>query len=318
MAARELIPESPEQTEAMFPKLDAEQTARLAAFGQRRDAQAQEVILDPGDLHHGIFVVLSGSIEVIRVSADGETVLHVLGRGEFTGDVNLLSERGTLIRGRAVEASTLLESVRANLRHIMQTDAALGEIFLNAFLLRRVYLISNSVGDAVLIGSNHSADTLRLKAFLSRNGHPHTYLDVEHDPGVQTMLDHFGISVTDIQVLICRGELVLRNPSNLQAAKCFGLNAGIDEGAVYDLIVVGAGPSGLAAAVYGASEGLSVLVVESNSPGGQAGSSSRIENYLGFPTGISGQDLAGRAFIQAEKFGAQILIARAARTLQCQ
>ncbi len=184
-------------------------------------------------------------------------------------------------------------------------------------MLRRVYLIANSVGDAILIGSNHSSDSLRLRAFLSRNGHPHTYVDVERDPDVQEMLDHFHIQVSDIPVLICRGELVLRNPTNAEAADCFGLNAGIDDDAVSDLIVIGAGPSGLAAAVYGASEGLKVLVIESNAPGGQAGSSSRIENYLGFPTGISGQSLANRAFIQAEKFGARIAIARSATALQC-
>jgi thioredoxin reductase (NADPH) len=316
MAARELIPESPEQTKAMFPKLDDGQIARLSSFGGQQDAQAHEVILEPGDLHHGIFVVLSGSIEVIRVSADGETVLHVLGRGEFTGDVNLLSGRGTLIRGRAVEASTLLEIDRANLRHIMQTDAALGEIFLNAFLLRRVYLISNSIGDAVLIGSNHSSDTLRLREFLARNGQPHTYLDIEVDPEVQTVLDQFGIPLADIPVLICRGAVALRNPTNSEAAACLGLNAGIDQGDVSDVVVVGAGPSGLAAAVYGAAEGLHILVLEKNAPGGQAGSSSRIENYLGFPMGISGQELSNRAFVQAEKFGAHIAIARSAKGLK--
>ena len=316
MAARELIPVSPEQIQAMFPKLDAGQIARLAALGRQQDAKAHEVVLEQGDLHHGIFVVLSGSIEVIRVSAGVETVLHVLGRGEFTGDVNLLSGRGTLIRGRAVEASTLLEVDRANLRHIMQTDAALGEIFLNAFLLRRVFLISNSIGDAVLIGSNHSSDTLRLREFLARNGQPHTYLDVEVDPEVQTVLDQFGVPLADIPVLICRGAVALRNPSNSEAAECLGLNAGIDQGDVSDVVVVGAGPSGLAAAVYGASEGLNVLVLEQNAPGGQAGSSSRIENYLGFPMGISGQELSNRAFVQAEKFGAHIAIARSAKKLK--
>src|SRR5580698_9960269 len=194
----------------------------------------------------------------------------------------------------------------------MQSDAIIGELFLRMFVLRRTYLIANSVGDAILIGSNHSSDTLRLRAFLSRNGHPHTYLDVERDPDIQAVLDHFEIRVTDIPVLICRSDLVLRNPTNAAAAACFGLNAGIDEGGVYDLIVVGAGPAGLAAAVYGASEGLNVLVVEGNAPGGQAGTSSKIENYLGFPLGISGQDLAGRAFAQAEKFGANIAVATTA------
>jgi thioredoxin reductase (NADPH) len=169
----------------------------------------------------------------------------------------------------------------------------------------------------VLIGSRHSSDTLRLREFLIRNGHPHNYLDVERDPDVQAVLDHFGITVADIPVLICREDFVLRNPTNAEAAACFGLNAGIDDREVYDMIVVGAGPSGLAAAVYGASEGLNVLVVESDAPGGQAGTSSRIENYLGFPTGISGQELAARAFVQAERFGAQIAIARTARKLKC-
>jgi thioredoxin reductase (NADPH) len=308
--------DSPEQIEAMFPKLDGGQIARLATFGRQQNAPALEIILERGDSRHGIFVVLSGSIEVIRVSSGGETVLHVLGRGEFTGDVNLLSGRGTLIRVRVLEACTLLEIDRANLRHVMQTDAALGEIFLNAFLLRRVYLISNSVGDAVLIGSSHSSDTLRLREFLVRNGQPHTYLDVEADPEVQTVLDQFGVQLTEIPVLICRGTLALRNPTNSEATACLGLNAGIDQGDVSDMVVVGAGPSGLAAAVYGASEGLSVLVLEKNAPGGQAGSSSRIENYLGFPMGISGQELSSRAFVQAEKFGAHIAIARLAKTLK--
>jgi thioredoxin reductase (NADPH) len=313
MAARELISGgSPEQIEAMFPKLNDSQLAGLAAFGQQRDVQPHGVILERGDLHHGIFVVLSGRIEVLRVSAEGETVLHTLDRGEFTGDVNLLSGRGTLIRARALEASTLLEIDRANLRHIMQTDAALGEIFLKAFVLRRVFLISNSVGDAVLIGSNHSSDTLRLREFLARNGEPHSYLDVEVDPDVQTVLDQFEIPITDIPVLICRGTVALRNPSNSEVAACLRLNAGIDQADVSDVIVVGAGPSGLAAAVYGASEGLKVLVLEKNAPGGQAGSSSRIENYLGFPMGISGEELSNRAFVQAEKFGAHIAIAKSA------
>jgi len=313
MAARELISGgSPEQIEARFPKLNDSQIVGLAAFGQQRDAQPHEVILERGDLHHGIFVVLSGRIEVLRVSAEGETVLHTLDRGEFTGDVNLLSGRGTLIRARALEASTLLEIDRANLRHIMQTDAALGEIFLKAFVLRRVFLISNSVGDAVLIGSNHSSDTLRLREFLARNGQPHSYLDVEVDPDVQTVLDQFEIPLADIPVLICRGTVALRNPSNSEVAACLGLNAGIDQADVSDVVVVGAGPSGLAAAVYGASEGLKVLVLEKNAPGGQAGSSSRIENYLGFPMGISGEELSNRAFVQAEKFGAHIAIAQSA------
>ncbi len=308
--------ESPEQIDTMFPVLDDAQLARLAAWGQPRKVEAGEILYDQGDTSHGVFVVLDGSIEVLGVARD-ESLLRVVGRGMFTGEVNQLSGRRSLVRCRAREAGTVAEVGRQNLRRILQTDSVLGEILLRAFLLRRVFLIANSPGDALLIGSSHSADTLRLRGFLARNGHPHTYLDVERDPDVQTILDQFEIGVADIPVLICRGELVLRNPSNAEAAECFGLNAGIDEGGVYDLIVVGAGPSGLAAAVYGASEGLNVLVIETTAPGGQAGCSSRIENYLGFPTGISGQDLANRAFAQAEKFGAHIAVARSALSLKC-
>jgi thioredoxin reductase (NADPH) len=311
------MPETPEQTDATFPRLDDAQIARLAPFGVRGQVAAGEMLFDQGDAVHGVFIIVEGSAEVIGVSSAGESVLRILERGSFTGEVNQLSGRRSLVRCRARETCSVIEIGRANLQRVMQTDASLGEIFLTAFVLRRVFLIDHAAGDAVLIGSSHSSDTLRLREFLTRNSHPHTYIDLDRDADVQAVLDQFKIRLEEIPVLICRGELVLRNPSNSEAAECFGLNAGIDEGVVYDLIVVGAGPSGLAAAVYGASEGLSVLVVESNAPGGQAGSSSRIENYLGFPLGISGQDLAGRAFVQAEKFGAHIAVARSARALKC-
>jgi thioredoxin reductase (NADPH) len=310
------MPEIPDPMAAMFPKLGDAQIERLMPFGQQGDVEAGAVIVNQGDSQHGIFVVLKGSLEVRNVSAGEGPTLRVLGSGEFTGEVNVLSGRRTLVRIQARESGTLLEINRANLRRIMQTDVALGEIFLNAFISRRVYLIANSVGDAVLIGSSHSSDTMRLREFLTRNGHPHHYLDIETDSTVHAILEQFGIPATDIPVLICRGDQALRNPSNAEAAACFGLNDEIDQGEVCDLIVVGGGPSGLAAAVYGASEGLTVQVLERNAPGGQAGASSRIENYLGFPLGISGQELASRAFIQAEKFGARIAIARSATALK--
>ncbi len=316
MPLRELQLVLPDKIEGMFPKLDDEQLALFVTYGQQTEVKANVIVQEPGDQHHGIFVVLSGKFEVVRVFGGQETMLHVLGRGEFTGDVNLLSGRGAFVRARTVEDSLLLEIDRVSLRRIMQTHATLGQILLNAFLLRRVYQISNSIGDAVLIGSNHSSDTLRLREFLVRNGQPHTYLDVDVDPDVQTVLDQFGVKISDIPVLICRDKYVLRNPTNSEAADCLGLNAGIGHGDVCDMVVVGAGPAGLAAAVYGASEGLNVLVLETSAPGGQAGSSSRIENYLGFPNGVSGQELSNRAFIQAEKFGAHITIARTANELK--
>jgi thioredoxin reductase (NADPH) len=298
------------EADPTFPVLTEAQIARFTPFGEQRLVQTGEILFDQGDTHHGVYLILEVSVELAAVST-------ILKRGQFTGEVNQLSGRRSLVQCKAREPSSIIEISRASLRHVIQNETELSEILLRAFLLRRANLIRNKVGDAVLIGSSNSADTLRLQAFLSRNGHPHTYLDVERDPDTQTVLDQFNIQVGDIPVLICRGDLVLKNPTNAEAAECFGLNTGIDEDSVYDLMVVGAGPSGLAAAVYGASEGLNVLVIETNSPGGQAGSSSRIENYLGFPTGISGQDLAGRAFVQAEKFGAKIAVARSAKALTC-
>jgi len=303
--------------DAMFPTLNAAQIGRLTPLGSRRTVAEGELLYDQGAASRSLFVLLEGSLEAVSPSHHGETHIATLEPGQFTGEVNMLAGRPTLVRTRATAASEVLEIDQTTLRHIVQTDPELSEIFLRAFLRRRAALIALAVGDIILIGSRYSADTLRLKEFLARNGHPHTYLDVERDSGVQELFEHFGIGLQDIPVLICRDHPALRNPSNAEVAKCLGFNSEIDDSRVYDLIVIGAGPSGLAAAVYAASEGLDVLVLESNAPGGQAGSSSRIENYLGFPTGITGQDLAGRAFIQAEKFGAQIAIARVAAGLKC-
>ncbi len=197
-------------------------------------------------------------------------------------------------------------------------DPELSELFMRAFILRRVALFAEQFGDAIVIGSRHSADTLRIQAFLTRNGHPHRYVDVETEPDVEALLEGFHVAVTDVPVVICLQTRVLRNPSNAEIAECLGFNVEIDPSATCDVLVVGAGPAGLSAAVYAASEGLDVLMVEAMAPGGQAGSSSKIENYLGFPTGISGMALAQRALTQAEKFGAKLSIARAAVRLHCE
>jgi thioredoxin reductase (NADPH) len=211
----------------------------------------------------------------------------------------------------------VIELTRDQLLGLVQTDAELSEIFMRAFILRRIELIARDSGDVVVIGSAHSAGTLGVREFLTRNGYPFHYIDLDRDAAAQELLDRFHVTADEVPVLICRGETVLRNPSNTQIADCLGFNDPIDQATVRDLVIVGGGPAGLAAAVYGASEGLDVLVLESGSPGGQAGSSSRIENYLGFPTGISGLDLTGRAYAQAQKFGARIMIARAATGLAC-
>jgi thioredoxin reductase (NADPH) len=302
----------------MFPSLNDAQFARLAPLGKPRHISAGEILYDLGEVRQNFYVVISGALEVESQSRRGETVLRKVGPREFTGELALLTGRRTLVRVRATAESELLELDLAGFRHIVDTDAELSEIFLRAFLLRRAYLIAHTPGDAVIIGSSYSADTLRLDNFLTRNGQPHTYLDVDRDPAVQDLLDQFQIRPDEIPVMICRGKTALRNPSNAEAAACLGFNPAMEEGHVFDLVVVGAGPAGLAAAVYAASEGLDVMVLEGNAPGGQAGSSSRIENYLGFPTGVSGQDLAGRAFVQAEKFGANVAIGRTAARLHCE
>jgi thioredoxin reductase (NADPH) len=301
----------------VFPTLTAAQIARVAAHGRRREIHEGEVLVEAGAQATPFFVVTAGRVEVVRPAGPAETLVALHMPGSFTGEVNMLSGRPTLLRSRVKESGEAIELSRENLLSLVQTDSELSEIFMRAFILRRVELIASGISDVVLIGSTHSAGTLRIKEFLTRNGHPYTYIDLDHDADVQALLDRFHVSVADVPVLVWRGDGVLRNPSNQQIATLLGFNAAIDQTHVRDVVVVGAGPSGLAAAVYGASEGLDVLVLESTAPGGQAGASSRIENYLGFPTGISGQELAGRAYAQAQKFGAQVLVAKGATRLTC-
>ena len=303
--------------ERMFPALNSAQIARVAARGRLRAVQSGEVLFEAGVATTGFFVVVSGRIEVVRVSGGTEEVVVTYGRGQFTGEINMLSGRPPLVLARAGTAGEVIEMDRAHMLALVQTDAEIGEILMRAFIVRRVELIAQGLGDAIVIGSSHCAGTLRTKEFLTRNAHPYTYMDLDHEVDVQAVLDQFHVTAADVPIVVCRGEIVLRNPSNRQIADCLGLNEAVDSSQVHDLIVVGAGPAGLAASVYAASEGLDVLVVEAISPGGQAGSSSKIENYLGFPTGISGQALAGRAFTQAQKFGAHVLIARGATRFSC-
>jgi len=305
------LPLSRSRAEQIFPVLTAAQISRIAAIGRMRAIQSGEVLVEQGDGAIPIFVVVSGELEAVLPTSTAETLITVSRAGQFTGEVNTLSGRRALARLRARQPGEVIELSRENVLALVQTDAELSEILMRAFILRRVELLRQGVGDVTLVGSSHSADTLRIKEFLTGNGHPYTYIDLDRDADVQALLDHFRISTSDTPVLICRGETILRNPTNQQIAECLGFNQAVDETQVRDLIVIGAGPSGLAAAVYGASEGLDVLFLETHSPGGQAGSTSRIENYLGFPAGISGNELAGRAYAQAQKFGAQMLLANA-------
>ncbi len=301
----------------LFPTLTPAQIARVALHGRVRHVERGEVLVEAGDRVVPFFVVTTGEVEIVRPSGPGETLITVHGPGGFTGEANMLSGRRSLARARVRESGELVELDREHLRSLVQTDTELGEIILRAFIFRRLELIAHGLGDVVLIGSSHCSGTLRVKEFLTRNSHPYSYIDLDRDEDVEAMLEQFHVSAGDVPVLICRGDVVLRNPTIEQIADCLGLNDDIDQTHVRDLVIVGAGPSGLAAAVYGASEGLDVLVVESHVPGGQAGSSSKIENYLGFPTGISGQELTSRAYTQAQKFGAQLLVAKGATKLTC-
>jgi len=298
----------------IFPTLTAAQIARIAPFAVERTFADGEPLWSQGDRNRPLFVVLAG--EVVVFSGAGQLVT-VHRPGGFSGDVDLLSGRPVVVGARARGDTRVLELAAERLRALVQTDAELSTQFLRAFMLRRLALMEQGFGSVVLIGSLHSAGTLALQEFLTRNNLPYSFVDVDRDPDVQKTLDGLGVGVDDVPVLICRGERVLKKPTIEEAGECLGLSA-FDQAAVRDLVVVGAGPAGLAAAVYAASEGLDVLVLESSAPGGQAGSSSRIENYLGFPTGISGQNLAARALVQAEKFGAELAVARTAARLDCE
>lgn len=306
------------RVDQLFPTLTAPQIARVRAHGRVRPIERGEILVEQGDANIPFWVVVSGELEIVRPLGNTETLITTHGPGHFTGEVSMLSGRRALVRIRVREGGELIELEREKMLALVQTDAELSEIIMRAFILRRVELVAHELGDAVLIGSRHSAGTLRVKEFLTRNGHPYKYLDLDRDPDVQMLLDRFQVSTSEVPVLICACKQVLRNPSNEEIADFLGLNDAIDPTQVRDLVIVGAGPAGLAAAVYAASEGLDVLVLERNVLGGQAGSSSRIENYLGFPTGVSGQELTGRAYHQAQKFGAQVTIAKGATRLSCE
>ena len=300
-----------------FPVLTAAQIDRVRHSGKLRTVKAGDILFEPGDTNVPFFVLLSGRMEIVQPDLTGERPITTHGPGQFTGEITMISGQRCLVRGRVTEPGEFLELSGDGLRSIVARDAELSEIFMRAFILRRLELIRHGLGNVILMGSGHSANTLHLREFLSRNGHPYTYVDLDKDKTSQELLDRFNVKLEEIPVVICSGRSVLRNPSIQELAECLGFNISIDESQVRDLIIVGAGPSGLAAAVYAASEGLDVLVIEAAAPGGQAGSSSKIENYLGFPTGVSGQELANRAITQAEKFGAKMMVAHSVARLDC-
>jgi len=314
----QLTPLSADVRGQAFPVLTAEQISRIRPSSKVRNVKLGEILFESGDGDVPFFVLLSGSMEIVQPDLQGERPIVKHDAGEFTGEMNMISGRRSLVRGRVTAAGEFLQMSSDELRTLVARDAELSEIFMRAFILRRVALINLGQGNVILMGSRHSAKTLRLREFLTRNGHPHTYVDLDTDATSQDLLDRFHVTMGEIPVVVCNNRTVLRSPSIQELARCLGLNAHITASEVRDLVIVGAGPSGLAAAVYGASEGLDVLVIEAESPGGQAGSSSKIENYLGFPMGISGNELAGRAAAQAQKFGAKVLVANSVTKLNCE
>jgi thioredoxin reductase (NADPH) len=307
-----LDPSDPYARQAQtFPRLSPEMTGRVAAYGREERVAKGTVLYERGQRSVDFFLLLEGSIEILGGIGDCEpdlvTVHHA---GEFTGELDLFNERQVLVSGRACEDSRVIRVKPADFRRLVSAEPDIGEIVMRAFILRRVGLIQHAQGGVVLIGPGHDADTLRLQRFLIRNGYPLRLLDTEEDPDAGGFLKCFEITTEQLPVVIVSDEVVLRNPSTAALADALGLSEEIDPELLFDVAVVGAGPAGLAAAVYSASEGLKTIVIEGLAPGGQAGTSSKIENYLGFPTGISGEALAGRAQVQAQKFGARLAISR--------
>ncbi len=300
-----------------FPVLSASAIERIKRYGACAHAAEGEILVEQGQPMDHFVVVVEGEAVVELDSRLGTEQVATHGPGEFFGDVNLLSGRPSLVRGRMAKPGMIVKIKRTDLKTLMQSDSELGEIFMRAFILRRVELLKSSAGDVVVLGSLNSSGTLRIREFLTRNGYPYSFIDLDKEQDVQKLLDQFQVGISDIPVLIHGRDPVLRNPSNEEIAKVLGFNESVSEQELRDVTIIGAGPAGLSAAVYAASEGLSALLLETNAPGGQAGSSSRIENYLGFPNGVSGLELAARAYDQAQKFGAEFLIARTAANLKC-
>jgi thioredoxin reductase (NADPH) len=301
-----------------FPSLPAEVVTRMMPYGVAETVAAGAHLFDRHQRSVDFFLVLAGRIEIFDIDLHEQaTILVTLSDSQFTGELDLFNEREILVSGRAAVQSRVLRIRRADFRRMVVAEPDIGEIVMRAFILRRVGLISHAQGGVTLIGRAHASDTLRIQRFLVRNGYPHRLLDTDADPDAGGFLDCFGLTADQLPVVILTHDAIMRNPPTPALADALGLTETIDPAHVYDVAVVGAGPAGLAAAVYAASEGLGTIVIEGVAPGGQAGTSSKIENYLGFPTGISGQALAGRAQVQAQKFGAHLAISRHAVGVDC-
>src|SRR6478752_4512514 len=305
----------------MFPVLDPGQieTARRFASGPPRDFAPGETVFDVGERHAPAWLGLKGSIDAIGRDGHGrETLITTHRAGQFSGELSQLAGRQSLALGRAgADGATAIPFDDVHVRALMIGSAEIGEIMMRAFILRRVGLIDEGRAGSTLIGTPGTPDLARIEGFLGRNGYPYTVLDPAEDLEAKALLERAGVSDDELPVMFCPNGQVLRRPTDAEAGACLGITPELDAEKLYDVAVVGAGPAGLATAVYAASEGLSVLVLDARAFGGQAGASARIENYFGFPTGITGQALTARAFVQAQKFGADVMIPVAVRTLDC-
>ncbi|TDN62789.1 FAD-dependent oxidoreductase [Paraburkholderia sp. BL10I2N1] len=302
----------------MFPHLTGEEINRLRRFGSIHQWNTGDLLFRTGEVGPGMFVILTGSVRLTQRDGLGrELFIAEHGPGHFLAEVGQLSGRPALVNGTATAPVESLLIPPERLRALIVADAELGERIMRALILRRVSLIEKGAGGPILVGKRNDARLVSLQGFLSRNGHPHMVID-DRDEDALRLIEQFAASHEDLPLVICPDGSVLYHPSDPELATCLGLLPDLDSSHVYDVAIVGAGPAGLATAVYAASEGLSVIVLDSRAPGGQAGASSRIENYLGFPTGISGQALAGRAFVQAQKFGAHVAIPVKVKTLHCE
>jgi thioredoxin reductase (NADPH) len=300
-----------------FPTLDASQLEELAQCSQAALQRHPDgtTLIEPGDRDFQFHVVKSGAIEIFDVSGDEPTTLVVHGPGNFSGDVNHLTGNPAIIRAVTKGPTELYALSSAALREMLSQCPDLSDIVLQAFIARRQLIReSGSFTGLRVLGSRYSQDTFRVRDFLAKNRVLYTWLDLDAEPDVESLLKQFGVAETDMPVIACAHQVLLRNPSNLEMAEALGLRRQLGQD-VFDLAIVGAGPAGLAAAVYGASEGLSTLLVDQTAAGGQAGTSMRIENYLGFPTGITGSELTDRAVLQANRFGARLSVPSSAASL---
>ncbi len=306
--ASELQPIITRRREQMFPHLEPHEIDRMRRFGEPKTFNAGDFLAKIDEIGAGFIIVLSGNVDVTQRDITGATKLIVTHtQGSFMGELAQMSGRPSLVDAIATTTVEALVIAPSRLRALLIAEAELGERIMRALILRRVGLLETGAGP-VIIGRAGSSDVLRLQNFLSRNGHPHTDLDPDVDPEAKALIERFHVETSALPIVLCPSGDFLQNPTELKLARCIGLVGALDGDRVYDVAIVGAGPAGMAAAVYAASEGLSVIVLDCRSFGGQAGASSRIENYLGFPTGITGMALMARAFNQAQKFGAEFAI----------